>query len=102
MNFIDGKWKSVILFHLLQGEMRFSALRRAIPTVTERTLSLQLKSLEADGLIIREVFTKKPPLKVIYRLTAFGESTRPVIEAILKWGNQIGEERGLLMENCGK
>lgn len=94
MAFIGGKWKSVILYHLLSGEKRYSELRRLAPAITERTLSLQLKQLEKDGLVIRQVFTQKPPLKVTYRLTPFGETVGPVIDAIREWGNYVLAERG--------
>ena len=89
MSLIGGKWKSVILYHLLTGTMRYSNLRRAIPDISERTLSLQLKSLEADGLVKRTATGDKPPLHVTYQLTDIGESVRPVISAIMNWGSLI-------------
>ena len=64
MGIIGGKWKTVILFHLINEKLRYNELRKEMPTVTERTLSLQLKALEEDGLIRRSVFTSKPPVKV--------------------------------------
>ena len=60
-----------------------------MPTVTERTLSLQLKALEEDGLIKRKVYTSKPPLKVVYSLTDFGKTLRPLISAIAEWGDYV-------------
>lgn len=86
MKFIGGKWKSVILIHLKNGTMRYNELRKIIPTITERTLSLQLKQLEEDGLITRKVYTSKPPLKVDYTLTEFGKTLIPVLNAIAEWG----------------
>ena len=73
MEFIGGKWKSVILIYLTSGKKRYNELYKLISTITERTLSLQLKQLEKDGLITRRVYTKKPPLKVEYALTPFGK-----------------------------
>ena len=64
MGLIGGKWKTVILFHLKDNILRYSDLKRKIPGVTERTLSLQLKALESDGLINRKVHAHKAPLKV--------------------------------------
>ena len=94
MHLIGGKWKSVILYHLLEGEKRFSELSRHMPTISERTLSLQLKALEADGLIKRRVFTKKPPLKVTYELTELGGTVRPVVLAMAAWGEGLGVRVG--------
>ncbi len=87
MGMIGGKWKTVILYHLMQGKLRYNELRKTMPTVTERTLSLQLKALEEDGLVERKVYTSKPPLKVEYSLTPFGETLKPLIRAIADWGD---------------
>ncbi len=91
MGMIGGKWKTVILFHLLKETLRYSELRKEMPTVTERTLSLQLKALEEDGLINRKVYTSKPPLKVEYSLTDFGKTLTPLIESIASWGDFVLE-----------
>jgi len=87
MGIIGGKWKTVILFHLLKGKLRYNELRKEMPTVTERTLSLQLKTLEKDGIIKRKVYTSKPPLKVEYSLTDFGKTLIPLIKLIADWGD---------------
>ncbi len=87
MGIIGGKWKTVILFYLIEGTLRYNELRKKMPTVTERTLSLQLKTLEEDGVIKRKVYTSKPPLKVEYSLTKFGETLIPLIQSIADWGN---------------
>ncbi len=87
MDIIGGKWKTVILYHLMEKPLRYNELRRAMPTVTERTLSLQLKKLEEDKVIIRKVYTSKPPLKVEYSLSAFGTTLLPVIRTIVDWGD---------------
>lgn len=86
MGIIGGKWKTVILFHLIDGALRYNELRKEMPTVTERTLSLQLKTLEEDGIIKRTVYTSKPPLKVEYSLTDFGKTLIPLITSIADWG----------------
>jgi DNA-binding HxlR family transcriptional regulator len=86
MGIIGGKWKTVILFHLIEGKLRYNELRKEMPTVTERTLSLQLKTLEEDGIIKRTVYTSKPPLKVEYSLTDFGNTLIPLIKSIAEWG----------------
>ena len=97
MSLIGGKWKSVLIYYLLGGEKRFSELRKLAGPITERTLSLQLKQLEEDGLISRRVYTKKPPLKVTYRLTEIGETLRPVVLAIARWGGGLAAEQGKIV-----
>ena len=94
MDLVGGKWKAVILYHLKDEAKRYNELRKEIPSVTEMTLSLQLKQLEKDGLVLRKVHGKKPPVKVIYSLTDFGNSIVPVLEAITKWGNRVVKEKG--------
>jgi len=89
MGVIGGKWKTVILFHLRNGKLRYNELRKAMPHVTERTLSLQLKKLQDDGIISRRVYSKKPPLKVEYALTELGETLVPIINSIADWGDSV-------------
>ncbi|MBP1618563.1 MAG: MarR family transcriptional regulator [Bacteroidetes bacterium] len=91
MRYIGGKWKAVILIHLGRESRRYSELKKDIGLITERTLSLQLKELEADGLITRTVHTSKPPLMVTYGLTEFGRSLIPVLSAISQWGKVAAE-----------
>ncbi|MBV8251419.1 MAG: helix-turn-helix transcriptional regulator [Chitinophaga sp.] len=94
MDLVGGKWKAVILYHLKDEPKRYSELRKEMPAITEMTLTLQLKQLEKDGLVLRKVYGKKPPVKVIYSLTDFGKSFVPVLEAITKWGNEVVRESG--------
>ncbi len=94
MGIIGGKWKTVILYHLIPGKKRYNELRKAMPTVTERTLSLQLKTLESDGVVKRKVYTSKPPLKVEYSLTEFGMTLVPLIQAIADWGDSVVLNQG--------
>ena len=92
MGVIGGKWKTVILYHLMQGKLRYNELRKEMPTVTERTLSLQLKKLEEDGVINRKVYTRKPPLKVEYTLTELGKTLIPIVQSIADWGDFVVEK----------
>lgn len=85
LELIGGKWKGVALYHLLTGPLRFNELKRQVGEVTQRTLTKQLRELEADGLVHREVFPVVPP-KVEYSLTEKGESLRPIIIALKDWG----------------
>lgn len=99
MKFIGGKWKAVILFYLSKSPLRYNELRKMIPTITERTLSLQLKQLEEDGVIQRKVFTEKPPLMVEYSLTDFGETLSPLLKEIAKWGNEAAVQSKKIIRN---
>ncbi|WP_026994084.1 winged helix-turn-helix transcriptional regulator [Flectobacillus major] len=94
MDLVGGKWKAVILYHLKDEAKRYNELRKEMPTVTEMTLSLQLKQLEKDGLVSRKVYGQKPPIKVVYALSDFGKSFIPVLEAITQWGNKVVSEKG--------
>lgn len=87
MGVIGGKWKTVILYHLIDNKLRYNELRKQIPKLTERALSLQLKALEEDGIVYRKVYTSKPPMKVEYSLTELGETLVPLVKSIANWGD---------------
>lgn len=97
MDYIGGKWKTVVLWYLRDKTMRFGELKSQIPDITEKMLSLQLKSLEEKGLVKRTVYPEVP-LRVEYSLTEFGKSLRPVIESIAEWGRELGRKKGRLVE----
>ena len=82
---ISGKWKGLVIYHLLGGTMRFNELSRALGTVTQRSLTKQLRELESDGLISRQVYAEVPP-RVEYSLTEKGEKALPIIRALSQWG----------------
>ncbi|MDD3266018.1 MAG: helix-turn-helix domain-containing protein [Burkholderiales bacterium] len=88
LDVIGNKWKRVILFHLLSGTKRFNELRRLIPDVTQRMMTLQLRELEADNIIIRTVYPKVPP-HVDYKLTNFGQELEPIIFLLKEWGEKV-------------
>ena len=88
---IGGKWKTVALYHLLGGPLRFSELQRKLPGVTQRMLTLQLRELESDGLVHREVYPQVPP-KVEYSLTALGRTLEPIVQAMFAWGETYQAE----------
>lgn len=82
---IGGKWKTVALYHLLEEPRRFSELQRRMQGVTQRMLTLQLRELETDGLVHREVYPQVPP-RVEYSLTELGRTLEPIVRAMLSWG----------------
>mgnify|MGYP006208391079 FL=1 len=85
---LDGKWKSIILWHLLtEDTLRFGEIRKRIPNVTQRMLTNQLRELEEDGMIHREVYPQVPP-KVEYSLTPLGRSLHPILLALKAWGDE--------------
>jgi DNA-binding HxlR family transcriptional regulator len=85
---ISGKWKPRILWKLYFGKvMRYSEIRRAMPSITEKMLAQQLRELEQDQLIRRKIYPVMPP-KVEYSFTEFGTSLWPVIQALEKWGRE--------------
>ena len=82
---IGGKWKMIILWCISNGINRFGELQRAIPSITKKMLTSELRALEHDGIISRTVYPVVPP-KVEYSITPLGETLRPVLNAIAQWG----------------
>ena len=83
---IGGKWKPVMLCHLQNnGRMRTSALKRAIPTITQKMLTQQLRELEKDGIINRIVYDQVPP-KVEYELSEYGQTLGKILSSLCYWG----------------
>ncbi len=90
---IGGKWKGMILYHLLDGTKRFNELRRLMPDITQRMLTKQLRSLEESGVVHRKVYAEIPP-KVEYSLTEIGRELTPIVRGLEKWGAQFLNVRG--------
>ncbi|MWV46230.1 ArsR family transcriptional regulator [Paenibacillus sp. HJL G12] len=83
---IGGKWKGLLLFQMIDGPKRFSEFRRLYPGITQFMLTLQLRELERDGIIHREVYKQVPP-KVEYSLTEFGRTLESIILSMRNWGD---------------
>lgn len=89
---IGGKWKPLIVFYLLPETRRFGQLRRLMPEVTQQMLTLQLRELERDGVVHREIYRQVPP-KVEYSLTPLGRSLEPIVALMTEWGQRYMAER---------
>ncbi|MBS1738029.1 MAG: helix-turn-helix transcriptional regulator [Bacteroidetes bacterium] len=101
MHFIGGKWKTVVLWYLRNNKKRFSELKKLIPDITEKMLSLQLKNLENDGIVARKHYPEIPP-RVEYYLTDFGKTLIPTLEEIAKWGRTLAETKGKMVNKQEK
>src|SRR5262249_49758244 len=86
---IGGRWKVPILYQLFQGVQRFSELQRSVTGITQQVLTQQLREMEHDGIVQRTVYPQVPP-KVEYQLTPHGETLKPVVNAMCKWGVKHG------------
>ncbi len=90
VNIIGGKWKPIILHMLSEETMRFGELKRNIPPVSQKVLTQQLRELEADGIVRRQVYAEVPP-KVEYSLTELGLTLKPILQDLYAWGRQIDQ-----------
>lgn len=91
LSLISDKWKILILRDLLTGTKRFGELKKSIGSISQKVLTSNLRAMEEDGLLAREVFAEVPP-RVEYTLTERGESLRPVVDAMRAWGEVHMEE----------
>lgn len=90
MLLISNKWKIFVLYELLSGTKRFNELLRAIPSISQKVLTQNLRSMEEDGLVTRRVFAEVPP-RVEYTLSELGNTLTPVIDALESWGTRYQE-----------
>ena len=93
LNLIGGKYKSLILWHLIDSTLRFGELRRIIPQATPKMLTQQLRELEEANLIVRTVYPVVPP-KVEYKSSDLGKSIKPILEAMYAWGEDYLRDNG--------
>lgn len=98
LDVIGGKWKGVILYHVMESPKRFNEFRRICPGITQRMLTLQLRELEEDGVIHREIYQQIPP-KVEYSLTDFGKSLIPIIKLMKEWGEEYQSKQSAAENN---
>lgn len=97
MDYIGGKWKSVVLWYLRKEKKRFGELKKLIPDIQEKMLSTQLKQLEEMGIVQREVFPEVPP-RVEYSLTKEGKTMLAMLEAMAEWGRNKAKKDGVIQE----
>lgn len=102
LKMIGGKFKPLILNHLIEnGKKRYSELQSFIGNISKKTLTMQLRDMEADGLIVRTVYSDVP-LKVEYSVTELGKSLYPILELMCEWGEKnIGDRFELTNGQCG-
>lgn len=91
LDIIGGKWKSIILYHLIAGKKRNNELLRLIPMITQKMLTRQLRELESDGIINRIVYHQIPP-KVEYELSEYGWSLKNILDQFCWWGENHVEK----------
>lgn len=85
LTLIGDKWKVLILRDLMSGTKRFGELKKSIGTVSQKVLTAQLRDMEANGLVHRDVYAEVPP-RVEYSLTELGQSLKPILDAMWDWG----------------
>mgnify|MGYP002565011428 CR=1 FL=1 len=88
---ISDKWKVLILRDLLDGTKRFSELRRSVGSVSQKVLTANLRQMERDGLVHREVYPEVPP-RVEYSLTELGKSLKPILDSMWAWGEDYKKQ----------
>ena len=94
---LDGPWATLIVRELLHGPHRFTQLRAALPGISPHTLTSRLRRFEEFGVVSRAVYAEVPP-RVEYRLTPFGETLRPVLDAMAGWGVTVSEPNRVLSQ----
>ncbi|WP_327205273.1 winged helix-turn-helix transcriptional regulator [Paenibacillus sp. Root444D2] len=100
LDFLGGKWKTVILRYVSKQTLRYNQLHQRMPNITQRILTLQLKELEEDGLVQRIVFDERIK-RVEYSLTEYGKSVEPILELMCEWGKQRMREFDLQVSALG-
>ena len=87
LDIIGGKWKGIILYHLMNNTLRYNDIKRLMPKITPRSLTRQLRELERDGIIEREVYAEVPP-RVEYSVSEVGKTLEPIVTLLGKWGDE--------------
>lgn len=101
MDIVGGKYKAIIIWNLIDVTLRYNEIQKAIPHATPKMLSLQLKELEADGIINRVLYPVVPP-KTEYSLTDLGKTLVPIIDALCKWSEEYYRMQNVPIPPCKK
>lgn len=101
IDLIGGKYKAIILWHLMNKTLRYSELHRLVSQATDKMLAQQLREMENDGLISRKVYPVVPP-KTEYSLTDFGRTLVPILDAMCNWGADYLDELNIKTTCCSK
>ena len=99
LTLIGDKWKVLILRDLMPGTKRFGELKKSIGTVSQKVLTAQLRDMEANGLVHREVYAEVPP-RVEYSLTELGQSLKPILDSMWSWGEDYKQRNRKLKLFC--
>ncbi len=99
MDVLGGKWRSLILWHLIEGKLRFSQVQKIVPGISKKVLSEHLRILEKNGLIIRTVYPTVPP-SVEYEISPTGKSLADILDQLERWGRKNLYENGTSPETC--
>ena len=92
LSIIGGKYKPIIIYHLIDSTLRYNELQKIMPQATPKMLAQQLRELEADGVIVRKVYPVVPP-KTEYSLTDYGRTLAPIMQSMCDWGNAHMKDR---------
>jgi len=98
---LGGKWKLPLLYNLREHTLRFNELKKALPGVTQKMLTQQLREIESDGLISRKVYAEVPP-KVEYSITPIAKKLEPILDLLCGWGMEYDEIRSNGKTKCTK
>ena len=101
LDMVSGKWKSLVLYYLSEGTLRYGEIRRKIDGITQKMLTQTLRDLERNGLVSRKVYPVVPP-KVEYTITKHGEALIPIFQSLQIWGESVAKEQGIAIASSTK
>ncbi len=94
LDMVSGKWKSLVLYYLSEGTLRYGEIRKKIDGITQKMLTQTLRDLEKNGLVSRKVYPVVPP-KVEYTITQSGAELIPIFQSLQAWGEKVAKAQGV-------